>query len=143
VADAAVGELRADEPREGAELLDELRTQADDVATQEAGGVDEVTRVTEQVLRPHREHLADLLEMKSWAWAMPSSKRRCVPTWSVSPEASTSALSASHSWTVTPIGFSTRTCLPAAMALEAIATWNWSAIATMTASTSGSASIWS
>jgi len=42
---------------------------------------------------------------------------------------------------LTPIGFSTSTCFPASSAFSDIGTWNWSAIATITASTFGSASI--
>ena len=53
----------------------------------------------------------------------------------------TACASSSHSSTVTPIGFSTSTCLPAATAWRAAPTWNWSAIATITASRLGSASI--
>ena len=41
------------------------------------------------------------------------------------------ATSSSASSTVTPIGFSTRTCLPASSALRASGTWNWSATATI------------
>jgi len=69
MADAPVGELGADEPREGAVLLRQLRADADDVPTQEARRVHEVAGVTEQVvappvglrvaLRPHRSLARD------------------------------------------------------------------------------------
>jgi hypothetical protein len=79
--------------------------------------------------------------MKSRAKATFASNRRIVPIWRTRPALLTAADRASHSSTLTPIGFSTSTCLPASIARSAIGRWNWSATATMTASTFESASI--
>lgn len=74
------------------------------------------------------------------AW-MPGSKRFMWPTWKTLPLSATASRSASASSTVTATGFSHSTCLPAVSARREAGTWKASAVAMMTASISGSASI--
>ena len=53
------------------------------------------------------------------AKAMPGSNRRLLPTWTTSPAAAARSRSSRHDSIVVPSGFSTSTCLPAAIALSA------------------------
>jgi hypothetical protein len=68
-------------------------------------------------------------------------KRRMKPSWSFTPARAQAAIMARHSSAVMAIGFSQSTCLPALSAVSAAWTWNSSAVAITTASSSGSASM--